>query len=242
MMRIKRWLILLMLVLCFAPVGAKGALSPRVFDKYLNLYSVCEKGDRGNNVLKVKERLQTLGYYRPTATFGDDFNDTMVQRVKLFQENNSLEVTGEVDSRTVEKLKEINPIRGEYFEGYWTEPDVALIIPENTYGQWNEKSGDRFSFRIKVKNVSTSRTVIATEYYVYTEDIWGNELISRYDPYVYSLQDTKGPGVMGYTSYMNIPYRRDTYKVHIAIGRVRYSDGTIKSLPGNDYYTWTIKW
>lgn len=242
-----RWMAWLILaVLCFAPLHAQAALDLSSYEAFKaqagGSYLVCEKGDSGGNVLRIKERMQKLGYYRKTATFDDEFNDTMVQRVKLFQENNSLSVTGKVDSRTAAKLKESNPVHGEYFEGYWTEPDVTLIIPASSLGKWNEEGTDKFTFTIKAKNVSTSRKIVAAEFLVYTEDIWGDELIKKTRPYAYSLEDTYKPGEMKYTTRMIIPYRRDTQKVYIAVSKVRYSDGTIERVSSPDYWNWTIDW
>jgi len=239
-------LVLMMTVLCFTPLQAQAALDLSSYEAFKaqasGSYLECKKGDSGGNVLRIKERLQDLGYYRATATFDDDFNDTMVQRIKLFQENNSLEMTGKVDSSTAAKLKESNPIRGEYYEGYWTEPDVTLIIPDSSYGKWDEKSGDRFTFKIEAKNVSTSRRIIAAEFLVYTEDIWGDELIRKNRPYSYSLEDTFKPGEMKYTTGMIIPYRQETHKVYIAVNKVRYSDGTIGRVTSPLYWGWTIDW
>lgn len=242
-----RWMAWLILaVLCLAPLHVRAALDLSSYEAFkaqaAGSYLVCEKGDSGGNVLRIKERMQKLGYYRKTATFDDEFNDTMVQRVKLFQENNSLSVTGKVDSRTAAKLKESNPVHGEYFEGYWTEPDVTLIIPASSLGKWNEEGTDKFTFTIKAKNVSTSRKIVAAEFLVYTEDIWGDELIKKTRPYAYSLEDTYKPGEMKYTTRMIIPYRRDTQKVYIAVSKVRYSDGTIERVSSPDYWNWTIDW
>lgn len=242
-----RWMAWLILaVLCFAPLHAQAALDLSSYEAFKaqagGSYLVCEKGDSGGNVLRIKERMQKLGYYRKTATFDDEFNDTMVQRVKLFQENNSLSVTGKVDSRTAAKLKESNPVHGEYFEGYWTEPDVTLIIPASSLGKWKEEGTDKFTFTIKAKNVSTSRKIVAAEFLVYTEDIWGDELIKKTHPYAYSLEDTYKPGEMKYTTRMIIPYRRDTQKVYIAVSKVRYSDGTIERVSSPNYWNWTIDW
>ena len=56
-----------------------------------------KKGDRGRHILELKEILQDYGYYTPDATFDDEFNSTMVERVKMFQKNNGLRATGSID-------------------------------------------------------------------------------------------------------------------------------------------------
>ena len=238
-----KWIVLLLL-LCLAPIHVQASTSERLRDllaqMQTNSLSVCEKGDAGSNVLAVKERLQTLGYYSATATFDDEFNDIMVQRVKLFQENNGLKMTGKVDSGTVSKLKESNPIRGEYYEGYWDEPDVTLVITYDSTGSWKNRGGDSLDFQIRVKNISTSRKITAVEFLVFTKDMWGDEIISQEYPYSYSLSDTFRPGEEKYTSYMNIPYRRNTHEVHVAVNKVRYSDGTVEYVSSPHYWWWTV--
>lgn len=242
----RRWFVLMLMAALFlAPVHAQAGLNLESFEAFkaqAGVYSECEQGDSGANVLYIKERMQELGYYRAGANLDNAFNDTMVQRVKLFQENNGLKVTGRMDSSTLIKLKSLNPIRGEYFEGYWTEPDVTLIVPHSSYGKWNKKSDDRFGFSIQTKNVSTSRKIVATEFLIYTEDVWGDEIIGKAHPYAYTVTTAFGPGEMKYTEYMDIPFRHDTYKVYIAINKVRYGDGEVVNVETPDYWNWTIEW
>ena len=56
-----------------------------------------KKGDRGRHILELKEILRDYGYYTPDAAFDDEFNSIMVERVKMFQKNNGLQVTGSID-------------------------------------------------------------------------------------------------------------------------------------------------
>ena len=238
----RRWMALALLaVLCCAPLQAQ-AVSLKSFESFKQSYSTCSKGDTGLNVQRVKTRLKDLGYYTSSATYDDEFNDIMVKRVKLFQENNGLSVTGRVDSATVSALKGSNPIRGEYYEGYWDEPDVTLIMPKVTYAKWDKRSGDQLGFSVELKNVSTTRKVTAVELLVYTKDVWGNELVFSDYPYSYTLTETFGKGVKRYTGYMNIPYRSETYEVYCAINKVRYDDGYYGYVDEPNYLCWEIKW
>ena len=204
--------------------------------------SPCFEGDVGLDVRRVKARLKELGYYSSTATFDDEFNSIMVQRVKDFQENNGLSVTGGVNGYTLEALEADNPIRGQYYEFYWDEPEVTLIAPDITYARWDKRDCDQMGFSVEYKNVSTTRKVVAVELLVYTKDVWGNELISSDSPYSYTLNDTFGTGAKKYTGYMLIPYCSDTYEVCCAISKVRYDDGTTGYVDDPNYLCWTINW
>ena len=161
-----RWIALaLLMALCLTPLQAQAGISDKKFqenfrksvEKITNNFTTCSKGDKGDNVKKVKMRLKTLGYYSSSATYDDEFNDIMVKRVKLFQENNGLKVTGKVDSDTVTALKGSNPIRGEYYEDDWDEPAVTLIMPDVTYAKWDKRSDNKLGFSVELKNVSTTR-------------------------------------------------------------------------------------
>jgi len=241
-----RWMaVVLLIALCAAPMQAQASSLQNLRER-LELstknYSPCAKGDEDLNVRKVKARLKELGYYSATATYDDEFNDIMVKRVKLFQENNGLEVTGLVDSATISALKGSSPIRGEYYEGYWDEPVVTLIMPYVTYAKWDKRSGDKMGFSVELKNVSTTRKVKAVELLVYTKDVWGNELIPSDYPYSYTLTETFNTGAKRYTGYMNIPYRSETYEVYCAINKVRYDDGYNGYADDPNYLCWEINW
>ncbi len=48
-------------------------------------YRVLSKGDHGDDVTALKARLQDLGYIRPGSTLTNVCNDTLVERIILFQ-------------------------------------------------------------------------------------------------------------------------------------------------------------
>jgi len=64
-------------------------------------YEPLQLGDSGEAVLAMKERLQELGYYSANAEFSDSYNDTHVERVKMFQKRNGLPQTGKADIETL---------------------------------------------------------------------------------------------------------------------------------------------
>lgn len=63
-------------------------------DPALLTYRVIRKGDRGEEVLAIKQRLQELGYIRQSSKLTEDYNDTTVQRVKLFQKQMGMKEDG----------------------------------------------------------------------------------------------------------------------------------------------------
>ena len=61
------------------------------------------EGDSGQDVLAIKQRLYELGYYN-TAINNNAYNASATERVQQFQLTNGLDVTGNVDQATYDKL------------------------------------------------------------------------------------------------------------------------------------------
>lgn len=70
----------------------------------LHQYDPLQRGDKGPEVLEMKERMRTLGYFRANAELSDSYNDTCYERVQLFQQVNGLPATGEADVETLTLL------------------------------------------------------------------------------------------------------------------------------------------
>lgn len=54
-------------------------------------------GDNNDAILQIKQKMQRLGYFREGAELSGRYNDTMTERVMLFQANNGLPQTGKID-------------------------------------------------------------------------------------------------------------------------------------------------
>ena len=52
------------------------------------------KGDKGDDVLALKKRLQELGYIRNGSKTTDVYNDVAIERVKLFQRQTGMTEDG----------------------------------------------------------------------------------------------------------------------------------------------------
>lgn len=203
-------------------------------------------GDSGNKVRIVKERMQALGYYRPTADVDERFNDMMADRVKQFQKNNGLTQSGVVDSRTLEKLYGSSPVKGQFYVKPTPTPKpegrFMLVIPSNANGQWKKASGDKLQLRVQVKNESRYRTVEAFKLHIYTEDIWGDRDPEEGTVYVSTtIKDIK-PGKTAYSEYFVLPNLSMIDKVHVGVKQIRYDDGAVEEISDYlvDYSYWTF--
>lgn len=81
-----------------------------VTDFVYESYKTLRCGDRGDAVLKMKLRMQELGYYSAGAEFSDLFNNICVERLKMFQDANGLPVTGIADWETLELLYSVDAL------------------------------------------------------------------------------------------------------------------------------------
>ena len=77
-------------------------------------YKPLKQGNRGDEVLAMKKRLQELGYFTAGATFSNQYNGTTTERVKLFQKANGLRQTGVADEATLQLLFSDNAKKNPY--------------------------------------------------------------------------------------------------------------------------------
>lgn len=63
-------------------------------DESLLNYHTLQNGDCGDEVVALKQRLMELGYFRADGKITNRYNDTLIQRLKMFQKQNGLEEDG----------------------------------------------------------------------------------------------------------------------------------------------------
>lgn len=82
-------------------LGAKVTIPAAVAEDIGESYKPLRQGNSGENVTKMKKRLQELGYFTAGVALNDQYNATTVERVKLFQKTNGLKETGTADAATL---------------------------------------------------------------------------------------------------------------------------------------------
>lgn len=82
-------------------LGSKVTVPAAIADKISESYKPLKQGSSGNDVVKMKKRMQELGYFAAGASLGNQYNATTTERVKLFQKANGLEQTGIADAATL---------------------------------------------------------------------------------------------------------------------------------------------
>ena len=212
-------------------------LTPTPKPEYLTKYRELKKGDEGDDVKRLQEKLIELSYLDGTAggIFGSQTQKAVVEFNRTNGLTNGLPIYSGVATQRMQYL---------LFEGQpkaYTDPEMALSFPNNAYAEWNYPGGDKLKIHFQVKNTAKVRTVKAFELYVYAEDVWGNDL---YDDYVYydTTTRTVKPGDTVYSDYMTIPDADDISTVYCAIHKVAYTDGTTYTVQESKmhYVSWTI--
>lgn len=82
-----KWLRLLFCVLLMLITGAAAESGSG--------YRLLKKGDSGEDVLALKQRMYYLGYFTNDKNLTSKYNDVMAGRIRRLQKNNGLEETGE---------------------------------------------------------------------------------------------------------------------------------------------------
>ena len=107
-------------------------------------------GDNNDAILQIKQKMQQLGYFREGAELSSSYNSTMVERVMLFQQNNGLPQTGEIDSAFLAALYGAMPIS-----------NGSISISSNTTRSNNTNSNtskSSSSSTSSAKNTSSSKS------------------------------------------------------------------------------------
>lgn len=210
-------------------------------------------GSSGKDILTIKERLQELGYYSKDASLGSTYNDTMVERVKLFQKENNLKVTGILDHSTLLILfsKQTIPPTKPHSSPTPTpkknatviDSAFSLIIPDNSQCNYSYDNNGNLKCRFQIKNTAQNKTATEFEIYVYTKNASGALLLGK-DQHISATTKRKvKPGETVFSDYVTIPNSSSATQVYVAVSKVTYSDGSVIRFPSMSpkYSSWHLK-
>lgn len=95
-------------------LGSKVTVPAAIAETISESYKTLKQGSSGNDVVKMKKRMQELGYFSAGASLSNQYNATTTERVKLFQKANGLKQTGIADATTLMLLYSDNAKRNPY--------------------------------------------------------------------------------------------------------------------------------
>ena len=182
----------------------------------ISSYRVLQSGDRGDDVRRMQEKLIELGYLNDTAD--GVFGSRTAAAVQMFNDSNGLRYDAVADAITQDCLYSgvANP---------YTEPWIPVDLP---YTEWDDITGEGASYRLKVTNLSSSRTIKGIEIQYYPSDVWGNNLW-EYPYRKTTFTMTIRPGETVYTSWFYLsPSWYTIDQMHWGVSRIVFDDGTIR--------------
>ena len=206
-----------------------------------------KKGDAGEEIGKIKARLQELGYYVYGAKCDDEFNSTMVERIKMFQKNNGLDISGEADVQTIEVLFGSAAIGSKKFATPtprptktpkptptpYVEPKYPLEAPN---ADWGTTYGTPW-LSVQIKNTSQKKTVDGFTMAFRAEDVYGTRI--KYEGLSDTIEHTYNmtikPGKTAWTEKLEFPGYSNPKRISGAIIKIHFTDGTTVSVPA---YNW----
>ena len=120
-----------------------------------------------------------------------------------------------------------------------------LQFVDDARGSWQKLSGDKMKARFTVTNpAEATKKVKAFELRLYATDVWGDRIYGDTTYYYWTTKKNIAPGKSAYSDYCTIPDRSDVDKLHVAIKRFVYTDGTIVEIEDENlnYWEWTVTW
>ena len=212
-------------------------------------YNVCAKGE---DILAIKKRLKELGYYSKGSSLGSTYNDTMVERVKLFQIDNKLEATGILDYSTLLLLfsKDVSssakgnnsPTSSPINKAPIIDSAFSLTIPSGSICESHIDNAGNLKCRFQIRNTAQKKTAVEFEIYVYTKNASGVPLLGEGKFISVTTKKKVKPGETVFTDYVSIPNGDSVARIYVAISKIKYSDGNIVSYPSMypKYVSWSF--
>ena len=194
-------------------------------------YRALVKGDSGEAVRRMQQRLIDLGYLYDSAD--GKFGSKTAEAVREFSGANGL---GASEIATPEMQEKLFSSSAKAVQ----EPWVPLTIRDGANGTWMKLKGDKIKFRVQVTNVSRNRTVKAFEIYMYAVDVWGDRIYGSDTVYYGTTTKKVAPGKTVYCDYFVMPNRSRINKVYVGVKKVVFTDGTIRENSSVDYTSWTL--
>lgn len=195
------------------------------------------KGDGGAEITIIKDRMKEIGYYTPTATYNSKFNEIMEERIVDFQESNGLYPTGVIDDETLTNLYAADPVKGQYYPKPYDEPELTMIIPQNSNLRSIPRENDVLSVGIEVKNISHQKRIIGYYLSIYTVDRNGKKIQEE-------IFDTTGLvpcGGKSYSTYIDLKNHSQIDKVYVGVKKVYYRDGSrTETIETPEYHCWML--
>lgn len=231
----KRVSLLFLLFIILSSVATAASVWPMLKEIY-------ELNESNANVLWLKQRMQEIGYYSSEDALSSSFDIHLLRKIKSFQYYNHLPVTGRLDSCTVDTIfSDSTQTRAQFMESYAAdpslEPAVTLVFDDTATAT---KESGNLVFRIKPKNSSSQKDIVAYEFYTVPFNAWDECMVDDVSQYSISVIEKLTPGKVGTAKTVKLENPDQIYQIWTGVHRIRYSDNTIVTIPDDEiiYSTW----
>ena len=178
-------------------------------------YKELKKGDKGEEVRELQDKLIELGYLDGTAdgVFGSKTEEAVILC--------NWHVYGAINKKTATNLFQQQLFAGEI--PAFAEKGMTLCIPDGQV-QTNIESGDAFQVRFQVNSRAERKEIKAFECYAYTTDERGEKVI---DTATWTTYKRVRPGETTYSDYITLDGFSKMKHLYVGVRKIIYTDGTV---------------
>ena len=192
-------------------------------------YKTLSRGDKGDAVRRMQQKLIELGYLNDTAD--GSFGPKTAAAVRRFNEANGLGSSETAYASTQECM--FSGLANRY-----TEPWIPV---ELTYLQWKNITADGAQYRVKISNTSKTNTIKGLEFSYYITDVWGNRLWGSMITRGFTLTETIKPGKEEYSVWFYMsPSWYTIDQVHMGISKIAFANGEVHEADNIEYWSFSL--
>ncbi len=200
------------------------AYTPASYD-----FRTLQKGDRGQDVKDLQQRLTDL-YYLNDKVDGA-YGKNTATAVMSFCTQNGLYISGDA-------TPEMQTLLYSSDAEYYVEPYIPLVIgPEYKWNNPITASSDIGEFFIQLVNRDPDRAIRGYELYYYFQNVWGEKIYNHTgDAWLYPAPETDRvePGEIKYCMPIMIDPFAYTYSVSVGVHKIVFDDGEIREADYDD--------
>lgn len=208
--------------------GSSNATAPAYTPASYN-FRTLQKGDRGQEVKDLQQRLTDLGYLNDKIDGA--FGKNTATAVMSFCTQNGLYISGDATPEMQTLLYSSNA-------EYYVKPYIPLIIgPEYKWDNPINASSDIGQFYIQLVNRDPDRAIRGYELYYYFKDVWGEKIYTdNGEAWLYPApgQDRYETGEIKYCLPIMIYPFAHTYSVSVGVHKIVFEDGEVREADYDD--------
>ena len=204
-------------------------------------YADIARGDQGDAVTAIQNRLIQLGYLSDLNVDGVYGRNTCTA-MHAFKIACGID---EADPHNPENCPATAAAQALLFSDAavpYNDPEFPVVLLHDS-GIHAKEQGDYLTFRPTIANQSKSRTVTSVTLTCYATDIWGNRVVGENVSYDWTTVREIAPASTAEADAMTVPQRVKIAWLYVAITNVTFADGAELIPETPEYIGWTpVEW